>query len=76
MKEVYTTSEVAKLLGCCVRTVGKAIDSGAIKGWRISAKPGSYGHRRVSRPEVDKLLERLGLPSIQARESMKRLGGA
>lgn len=55
---IYTTGEVAKICGVCMRTVCKWIDSGKLKGHTI---PGS-DHRRVTEKELVSFMAKIGIP--------------
>ena len=50
--EHYTTLEVARLLGMAVRSVQLMVDRGELDAWKT---PG--GHRRISKPSVDRWLQ-------------------
>lgn len=54
----YTTGAVARLCGVCMKTAGKWIDSGRLKGYRI---PGGQD-RRVLRSDLLAFLRREGMP--------------
>jgi len=49
--EIYTTIEVAQLLGLAVRSVQLMVDRGELDAWKT---PG--GHRRISRASVERWL--------------------
>lgn len=55
---VYTTGEVSRICGVCMRTVAKWIDSGKLKGHTI---PGS-DHRRVTEKELVLFMRKAGIP--------------
>lgn len=57
-KDVYTSGEVALICRCSQQTAIRAIDTGALKGFKV---PGST-HRRVLRAELLAYAEKEGLP--------------
>lgn len=59
MKIIYTTGEVARLIGCAPRTVSMWIDNGHMKGFRL---PGSED-RRVHRSDLLVFLQSIGYPT-------------
>lgn len=59
--EHYTTIETARLLGLAVRSVQLMVDRGELEAWKT---PG--GHRRISKPSVQRWLESHQLPEQKA----------
>ncbi len=55
MKNVFTTGDVAKLLGTTQRTVGKYCDAGELKCFRLPSigPKGQPGDRRITRAALD-----------------------
>jgi len=57
-KQIFTTTEVAKICKVAPRTVQKWFDSGRLKGWRV---PGSLD-RRIPRNRLIEFLYAHGMP--------------
>ena len=55
--ELYTSGQIAAMLGVSPRTVGKMVDAGHLRGWRI---PGGQ-ERRVKRCDLVQFFARNGL---------------
>jgi two-component system response regulator RpaA len=58
MIKIYTTGQVAKILGVAPRTVTKCFDSGKLKGYRI---PGSSA-RRIPHDSLVKFMSENQIP--------------
>lgn len=59
-KELYTTDEVAQMLGVSERFVKQLIEAGQIKSVLIKANPrASRGTRRVSRAQMEAYIKKL-----------------
>jgi excisionase family DNA binding protein len=58
VKQVFTTSEVARICKVAPRTVGKWFDSGRLRGYRI---PGTQD-RRIPRDHLIQFLKEHGMP--------------
>ena len=56
--EVFTTADVAKMMGCGPSTVARMIDDGHLPAYKAG------NARRVTRSEVEKLLMRFHLPAL------------
>lgn len=56
---IFKTSQIAKMCGVAMITVGRWIDTGLLKGHRI---PGSR-HRRVWRDDLIRFLKKHDLPT-------------
>jgi excisionase family DNA binding protein len=56
MKDVFTSGEVAKQLGCSVTKINQLIDAEILKGYRITK------HRRVRREDLIAYMEANGIP--------------
>lgn len=69
--EVFTTGQVAAICQFAPRTVGKLIDAGHLKGYRI---PGS-NERRVLRADLEKFLRTNGMPVEWVAEFAAKHGG-
>lgn len=63
-RNIYTSSQAAKVCGVSPQTVNRWIDSGLLNGHRI---PGSR-HRRVSREDLARFLAENGMPPIDGWE--------
>lgn len=70
MKDVYTLTEAGKLCGLHRNTTSRMFDAGELKGWRV---PNSR-HRRVSRAELLKFMERHGIPADRMAGAGRREG--
>lgn len=57
-RDIFTTSDVARLLGVSVGTVVRWADSGRLPHWKV---PGSR-HRRFRRDEVEAFARSNGVP--------------
>lgn len=64
-QDVYTTSEIARILGCSPRTVGKMIDLQQLKGYRL---PLGGKHRRVTRKELTRFIRENGMAHYERFE--------
>ncbi len=58
MQGIYTTSNVAKILGSSPATISRLFDKGILKGYRI---PGSK-HRRIPEKNLVKFMEEYNIP--------------
>jgi excisionase family DNA binding protein len=58
MNGVFTTTEIARLVGVAPQTVCKWIDTGRLKGYRVPFS----NHRRVSRANLIRFLRENKLP--------------
>ncbi len=58
---MYTTKQVAKILGVTARTVQLWAENGVIEAWKT---PG--GHRRIRQSELDKLIKTIREPSKES----------
>ena len=65
MMTIYTTGQVAELVGVSNRTVAKWFDSCRLRGYRI---PGSKD-RRIPRYYLERFLEEHGMPTIEELET-------
>ena len=72
MRELFGTTEIARI--CCVstRTAAKFIDSGLLQGWRV---PGSKT-RRTSRKLLVQFLAEHGMPAIDEPQSVAESAAA
>jgi two-component system response regulator RpaA len=61
-RKVLTTGEVAEICNVASRTVGKWVDGGLLKGYRI---PGSRD-RRIPIPELMQFMKEYGIPGYDA----------
>lgn len=61
---MYTTKQVAKILGVTARTVQLWAENGVIEAWKT---PG--GHRRIRQAELDKLIKTIREPAKESSSS-------
>ena len=60
MKEIFTTGDIGKILGCAPGTVAIWFDSEELKGYRVSNP--KTGDRRIPREELIKFFKKYNLP--------------
>lgn len=58
IQKIFTTGQVAKIMGCAPRTVSKIFDSGKLKGYRIPLSQ----DRRVPRDDLVQFLKDHNMP--------------
>lgn len=70
---IYTAGQVAKLFGVERITVGKWVDSGKLKGFRIPG--GLTRRRRITRKSLIEFIEELNIPlELLNQEAILELG--
>jgi len=73
-KEVFTTSEVARLTHISKQKVVNLIDQGEIKAYKIPGKPGSKSQaRRVPREALLDFMRKHGMPTAAFEDARKRV---
>jgi len=73
-KEVFTTSEVARITHISKQKVVNLIDQGEITGYKIPGKPGSKSQaRRVPREALMAFMRKNGMPTAAMEDTRRRI---